>query len=355
MKIRTDIERIVYQYIDENIGIENSQRENFLRFHRNIEYILGLKVGMNDYNNLRGVLALNHLCEQKDLFNNTYSISEYIHSISPRIYVTLHIGCYEEIVCYLIKKEGKVCIPVTERVYNHEIKHYVRNLENKRIKPSQLVFVNIESSMGLRQIIRYAQNGYSLLCYIDGNSGVGGMSRNDSKLERIPFFNTIIHVRKGVEYLSKILNAEVVPIYSYIEDVSYNLQVVVMPPVVVNSNSSITKEIWYIFSRIIWKYFLQWEAWLYVDEFIDQDSDDTIIQLRGYMLNENRYNPLVKLGVYYYYDRYTNSLVKVSRKLFELLTNMKHVSINTYAELKEYIPKETLLNDLLNKKIIIKK
>lgn len=354
MEIRTDIKGIIYQYIGENIGIENSQRENFLRFQRNIEYIFGLKVGMNEYNNLRGVLALNHLYEQKELSDNIYYITEYVHSKDSRIYVTLHIGCYEGIAIYLIKKGEKVCIPVTERVYKDEIKHYNSNLEKKGIKPSQLIFVNIESSIGLRQIIRYVQNGYSLLCYIDGNSGIGGMSRNDSKLERIHFFNTTIHVRKGIEYLSKILDMEVVPIYSYIEDVSFKSQIVIMPPIDKNSKHSITENMWYLFSRIIWKYFLQWEAWLYVDEFIDQDSDYPI-QLSGYMLNEDRYIPLVKSGVYYYYDKHTNSLVKVSKKLFRLLSNMKKSSIRTYAELKEYIPKETLINDLFNKKIIIKK
>ena len=348
MEIIKDIESILYQYEDETIRIEDPLMENFLRFQRNIEYILGLKVDMNDYNKLRGILNLNHLCEQKNLLDNKYYITEYCHSTSPHIYVTLHIGCYEEIVNYLLKKDGRICIPVTERVYQHEINHYISNLKKKRITHNQLVFVNIESNIGLRKIIRYIQNGYNLLCYIDGNSGVGGMCRNDTKLEIIKFFNTTIHVRKGIEYISKKLNMEIVPIYSYIEDVTFNLQIVVMPPIAAKLNTSITKNIWYIFSRIIWKYFLQWEAWLYVDEFIVQNTPSIT---QSYIINENRYRPLIKDGVYYYYDKNNNNLVKVSERLFELLSNINNLTIKTYSELKEYIPKETLLNDLLTKKI----
>lgn len=353
MEIRKDIKDLVNQYADVSIGIEDSQRENFLRFQRNIEYVFGLKVGMFEYNKLRGVLALNHLCEQKRILDSAFRVTEYVHSAFPRIYVTLHLGCYEEIANYIIKKEGKVCVPVTERVYLHETKHYNASLVQRGLTSSQLVFVNIEKSTGILEIMRYAQDGYSLLCYIDGNSGIGGMARNDSKLERIFFFNTTIHVRKGIEFLARILNREVMPIISFIEDVSYQPHIILMPPIQKTSEYSLTDCSWRAFSHIIWKYYWQWEAWLYVDEFIDEDMGG-ISQRSGYVLNANRYLPLIKSGVCYYYDRKTNKLVKVGRKLFELLSNLEKSTITTPAELSDYIPKESLVNDLLTKKIIIK-
>lgn len=353
MKIRTDIKNIINQYADVYIGMEDSQRENFLRFQRNVEYVLGLKVGMREYNKLRGVLALNHLCEQKVIMDSIFHVTEYLPSTSPRIYVTLHLGCYEEIVGYLIRKEEKLCIPVTERVYLQETKHYNANLGQRGLSSSQLVFINIETSTGLRQMIRYAQAGYSILCYIDGNSGVGGMGRNDSKLDRVNFFNTTIHVRKGIEYLARILNRDVVPINSYIEDISYQPHIVLMPSIEKTSERSLTDSLWCAFSHVIWKYYWQWEAWLYVDEFIDESKDKTFLQ-SGYVFNANRYIPLIKSGVYYYYDRQTNKLVKIGKKLFGLLSNLGKSTISTPAELTEYIPKESLVNDLLTKKIIIK-
>ena len=353
MKIRTDIKDIINQYANVSIGIEDPQRENFLRFQRNVEYVLGLKVDIREYNKLRGVLALNHLCEQKSKMDCIFHITEYMPPTSSRIYIALHLGCYEEIVNYLIKKEGQVCIPVTERVYLEETKHYNVNLRQRGLTSSRLVFVNIETNTGLRQMIRYVQDGYCLLCYIDGNSGIGGMARKDSKLERINFFNTTIHVRRGIEYLSRILNREVTPIISYIEDINYQPHIDLMPPVKITPESSLTNRLWHVFAHAIWKYYWQWEAWLYIDEFIDEGTYKTF-QHHGYVLNANRFLPVVKSGVCYYYDRRNNKLVKVGRKLFKLLNNLGKSAINTHDELTRYIPKETLLDDLLTMKLIIK-
>lgn len=353
MEIRTDIKDFVFKYADVKIGIEHVQRENYLRFQRNIEYILGLKVGMIEYNKLCGVLSLNHMWEQMFVDKNIVHMSETSKSMSPRFYVTLHLGCYEEIACYLIHKEGKICVPVTERVYKQEIEHYNVKLRNRGINPSRLIMVNIESNTGLMQMIRYAQAGYSLLCYIDGNSGIGGMTRNDSKLEIVHFFNTTIHVRKGIEYMAKVLKSEVIPIYTYIEDISYQSKIIFMPPIEKNPNYSLTESLWQNFLHVIWKHFWQWEAWLYVDEFIAQTSSKEIVQSR-YIFNTDRYHPLIKSGKYYYYDRKMNNLVKVGKRLFSLLSDIEKKSISSYSELIDYIPKKTLVDDILTKEMIIK-
>ena len=234
-----------------------------------------------------------------------------------------------------------------------QITKYNTNLGKRGIKLSQLVFVNIESNTGLRQMIRYAQAGYSLLCYIDGNSGIGGMTRSDSKLERIHFFNTTIHVRKGIEYIVRILNWKVVPIYTYIEDISYQLKIVLMPPIEKIPCHSLTASLWQSFLHVIWNYYWQWEAWLYVDEFIEQSAERESEQSR-YMLNTDRYLPLIKSGICYYYDRKTNNLVKVGKRLFRLLSDLEQSSISSYSELIKYIPNETLVNDILTKKLIIR-
>lgn len=351
MEIRTDIKNILCQYANAEISIDDAQRENFLRFQRNIEKVLGLKVDIHDFNRLRGILAFNHLCEEESNLGNTFHLTEYAHSIAPRIYITVHLGCYEEIACHLIRKEGKICVPVTERVYIQETKHYNLNIRKRNIKSSQLVFVNIETNTGLRQLIQYAQAGYSLLCYIDGNSGIGGMTRNDAKLERIPFFNTTLHVRKGVEYLAKILKGDVVPIYSCIDDTNYQPHIVILPPIQCTSNHSFTESIWNVLKSIIWKYYWQWEAWLYVDEFIENTPIKKSRQ-SGYILNKERYFPLIKSGIFHYYDKETNTLIKVGKKLFLLLNNLDKSSIITRENLIEYITKETLVEDLLSKKLI---
>lgn len=58
MEIRTDIKKIISQYANASVSIEDPERENFLRFQRNVEYVFGLKVGTHEYNKLHGVLTL---------------------------------------------------------------------------------------------------------------------------------------------------------------------------------------------------------------------------------------------------------------------------------------------------------
>lgn len=353
MKVRTDIKNIIYQYADVEIGIDDEQRENFLRFQRNVEKVFGLKVDEHEYNKLRGILAFNHLCEEMSALGDTFQITEYEPSTYPCIYTTIHLGCYEEIACYLIRGKGKICVPVTERVYKQETKHYHINLGKRNISSSQLAFVNIETNNGLRQLIRYAQAGYSILCYMDGNSGIGGMTRSDSKLKRMPFFNTTLHVRKGIEFLAKFLKWNVIPIYSYIDDISYQPHITLMPPIQCTTNHSLTESLWNAFTPVIWKYYWQWEAWLYVDEFMEQPCKDKVQGL-GYILNRERYLPIVKSGIHHYYDKETNRLVKLGSKLAQLLNNLDKSSITTHEDLIEYITKETLVEDLLSKEVIIK-
>lgn len=89
MEIRTDIKKIIFQYADIEIGMEHEQREKYLRFQRNVEKIFGLKVGMDEYNKLCGVLALNHTCEQNLMMDNTFHVTEYQPSMSP-VFILLY-------------------------------------------------------------------------------------------------------------------------------------------------------------------------------------------------------------------------------------------------------------------------
>lgn len=347
-----DIEKIINQFAGETIDIRNPQRENMLRFQRNIEYVLGLKVEPKDFNKYRGYLALNHYCEKQLQFDKKMAVKQYANHASPCIYTALHLGCYEEVVSYLLEGGGKICIPVTNRVYKGKTVSYYDGLRIRGINPSNLIFVDVESSLGFWEMIHYAKEGYSLLCYIDGNSGIGGMNRNDTKLERIQFFNTRLHVRKGIEYLARLLGRDVVPIYSFIEEYEHKPWIAVMPPVRATKDESITKCMWDVFRNVIWQNFLQWEAWLYIDAFLDVDSVTTD-SVKGYALNTSRYSPIVKSGNYYFYDKFTNQLVKVSERLFELLCSIENQQISNLQQLEKIIPKSSLLNDLTEKKILI--
>lgn len=112
-----------------------------------------------------------------------------------------------------------MCIPVTQRVYDTQKDSFEQSLSDLVDDRTNLVFVNVEKRSGLISLFKYVRFGYSLLVYLDGNSGIGGMSRDDEKLEDFHFFHETIKIRKGVQFLADKLSLDVMPVLATLGDV----------------------------------------------------------------------------------------------------------------------------------------
>ena len=351
-----NIYTIISRYKSESIYEDHPQRENLLRFQNNVRRIFGLKITEDPFLRLLGIKDLNKDClSERDILASTKKIGN-LNISSQCIFVTMHLGCYHLIGLYLASRGIRFCIPVTHRVFTEQILDYQKSWESLNLSYSieNIKFVDVENKMGLMELIHYIKEGYSLLCYIDGNSGVGGMGRKDEKLLKISFFNTCICVRRGIEFLANKYNLGIIPLYSYIDEV-LNISVInILPMIQIYKEKSNISKIWSFFYLPVCRYFDQWEALEYIDEYLSNQSKDKI-EGNGYHFNNLRYAPIIKLDKCYFYDREQDVLIKTSHPLYKILLEMMSSErILSLSEIKQIIINESLINDLFKFQLLIK-
>jgi hypothetical protein len=349
-----NIYTIISKYDSEEINVDHVQRENLLRYQNNIRRVFGLKINERPFLRLLGIKELNRRSLlEAEILASTRIIGN-LNFSSQCIFVTLHLGCYHLIGTYLSSIGMKFCVPVTHRVFTEQVSNYQRSFKSLGVLSSieNIKFIDVENRIGLFEIIRYIKEGYSLLCYIDGNSGIGGMGRNDGKLLKIKFFNTYICARRGVEFLSTKYHLDIVPLYSYIDEI-LNVSVInILPKIQINENE--TGKIWHAFYMPIFRYFDQWEAFQYIDEYLS-DGRKYDIEGNGYYFNNIRYAPVIKSDRCYFYDRKQNVLVKTSHVLYNILFGMMSSrTVLSLKDIKKIIPKKSLMHDLLEFQLLIK-
>lgn len=86
------------------------------------------------------------------------------------VLVTFHYGQYRLIPLSLLAMGYRVCILVSRDVYTDQVEYYRWHLPSEWF--ANLVFVIAEDSRLFFQISRYRRDGYILICYADGASGV---------------------------------------------------------------------------------------------------------------------------------------------------------------------------------------
>lgn len=325
------------KYIGVSTNYSHPIRELFLRFQSNIQHYLGLKVDETDFIELMKVKHYNSTYLKKEYDLPSIEISSALPT-RPSIFVTIHLGCYILTAVCLIKSGVKLCIPVTHRVFTEQVHKY--ELKFNSTDPhhiySSIKFVDVESSRGLVQLIRYIKANYSILFYIDGNSGIGGMERKDNKLIEVPFFNNSIFVRKGIGYLSNKLRLNIYPIYTaFLENI--NSQVVYLLPEIPytpnQTDSDITNIVWNRFKKPIYSHFEQWEPWLYADSYYNQVSTN-ISDNNSYRYDRDHFKPIIKDNNWLLYASRLNKFIKLNELTF--------LTIVKFYEDTSFINSETL-------------
>lgn len=310
----------IYSNIDSNYS--HPKREDYLRFCANIKHFLGLKISPNEFISLGRTRHLNRQLLEEGIKNTTVNIDGLDLPNNPTIFVTLHLGCYNIIPLYLLSSGIKLCIPVTQRVYDEQISLYERTYAKFiRHNNVDLKFVNVETSSGFINLLRSVKNGYSLLIYIDGNSGIGGMERKDNKLMRLNFFNNPIFIRKGIGFLSIKLKLNIIPVYTYLTENLKKNNMVFMSSfshLKFENEEQIIETLWNIFKEPIFHNIGQWEPWLYADSYYVQSESSAKIE-NHYTFNSERFSPIINNNNFYFYDNVLNKLIKMSESTFKFL------------------------------------
>lgn len=299
--------------------LNHVQRENYLLFCSNIKRCVG-KEGTVDM--FKRLFFAEHVGDMYDACHAPIMTCKNgnVEVGTPCIFATMHYGPYKAIGRYLLSRGISLCVPVTQKVYDTQKDSFEQSLSDLVDDRTNLVFVNVEKRSGLISLFKYVRFGYSLLIYLDGNSGIGGMSRDDEKLEDFHFFHETIKIRKGVQFLSDKLSLDVKPILATLGDVCNKEPYIELFPTI-SSRECRIRNMWSFFCEYMKNDIVQWEGWCYVNSFFKYKHNEVKVTTSSEPIkrfNSERYD-FVITDTLYLYDKANSTKVKLSKGLFDLL------------------------------------
>lgn len=204
---------------------------------------------------------------------------EFEQDPQPKIYCTFHLGSYRAIIGHLARFGKHFTLAVDENVFNEqaeEIKATVKRINQFFGTQSHFEIMHVEKFDAALQIYQQLRKGQSLVLFMDGNTGSGGVFRQDDKMQLIDFFGKKIFARRGIAGISLLSKVPIVPVISFREtqtDVVLHFFDPILPPNVVNESekfiSNTTQYLFDLLEEKIKMYPLQWEGWLYVHKYLD--------------------------------------------------------------------------------------
>lgn len=342
---------------DVDTNYKNSERETFLRFCANYKLCTDHKANKKMFQEL---FIAEHIGNMS-VKNNMSFTKEMKPSSQPCVYVAMHLGAYKVLPKLIFANNINICIPVTNDIWEKQERTYIE--EGKQINSKTKVeIINIETRQGLFKLIKHIKSGFSVFMFLDGNSGIGGMRRDDDKLLDYIFMKRKIKIRKGVDFFYCKMKMPVIPVVSYLSFDKMNITTSI--EVLYNhtykytgeNGMSIANDLWDLFVSYIEKYPSQWEGWCYIDAFYkykESKETDGMTNKNCLRFNKDRYEFLIIGNMNYLYDSINNTKIKLSNGLFRYF---KYLSETGYRvsrqEFLDCLQKENLIHDIIKFQIL---
>jgi len=280
----------------------------------------------------------------------------------PRIFCTFHMGSYRLMNLVLAYHNINFALVISKKTLGEQKESYMqsyRDQKNKYGTTGSFEFIEAENPTSIISMIRMLKSGKSLLFYIDGNTGVGGVGKTDENMLSINFLNNPFFARKGISFLSHKCNVSIINCFTIVNDKKSDVTSVFNTPIVPDRTQDVseyslvtTQKIYDEFSEILRKYPEQWEGWMYVNRYLDIDSFTdkepgfAVHHSIEYTFNEERYKPFTFKLEKYLFDFVTYNTYPVSAELIDIL-----ISNHTF-KLDDQILNEDTYSFLINKKIL---
>jgi KDO2-lipid IV(A) lauroyltransferase len=213
------------------------------------------------------------------------NILEQARQGTPFIFCTFHLGSYRMMNPFLasqnipfslitdtnfIRNQGGEVSRLFERTH--------AELHKQGIKTVPVEILDAEKPQIVLQAARKIKAGTSLVFYIDGNTGVGGILHDKDKLVPLKLFGQKIYVRKGVSFISHFTKIPIVPVLCF-RTGWLGRQLHFLDPIYPSADierevwcTSATKKLFGIFEKYLEQYPEQWEGWFYINKFVDLPS-----------------------------------------------------------------------------------
>lgn len=196
----------------------------------------------------------------------------------PVLFCTFHYGSYGLINGLLASRGIDFALPVSSQIFQQLKPRYDRNMQLLQAQSpaalGQMQLLDAEASTLLLQLRRKVKAGHSLLFYLDGNAGVGGMQSSNENMTQIRWFHHAIQSRIGLSFISHFLQIPIVPVLCYRRGLLQNTLYFgesLQPQqqaATADVHQQVTQQLFDFLAIFVEKDPSQWEAWMYLHRFI---------------------------------------------------------------------------------------
>ncbi|MEM1134443.1 MAG: hypothetical protein AAGI07_01295 [Bacteroidota bacterium] len=294
--------------------------------------------------------------------NNTYD---------PAIFCTYHLGSYRAIIGALASKGKDFVLLVDKKTYEEQREKVIDNVALIHDHFKENAFFELEDAeqydIAIR-LIKHIKAGRSIVAYLDGNTGVGGIYKKDPQLLKLNFLKQPVLSRKGISTLSYATKTPIIPVISYYEKKEKAPTLAFYDLIDPNKWTqdkdsfclSITSKLYEILENNLIKYYDQWEGWIYVHKYLDweivrtrHNSDhvpkESITECQ-LVFNKDKYALFKMDDACFLLNRRSYESFQLESTLFEFLDNNPVVTKEII--LKNGLP-EILLQRLISKHIYL--
>jgi lauroyl/myristoyl acyltransferase len=267
----------------------------------------------------------------------------------PAIFCTFHVGSYRLINHAIISRSLNYILPVESKIYLEQTTRYMENLISCRSyfkSNSQFMVVNAEESTAALTMARKARSGWSLLTYIDGNTGVQGSGRRDSKMLRVSLLGKAIYARKGIAFLSHFLKLPIIPVTCEITgpmERTLTFHEKIEPSHGSDDRDAYcqmaTEKLYSVLGAYLKKSPSQWLGWMELQKYIDMDGleankdvrEQDVVDLSGahkmignmLVFNHERYGFIVQDEQPVLLDKDTYKLLSLPKNISNILESCR--------------------------------
>ncbi|WP_143304663.1 lysophospholipid acyltransferase family protein [Chitinophaga vietnamensis] len=202
---------------------------------------------------------------------------EEIKTQLPAIFVSFHLGSFRSALAFLVKYHLDVVLIIDPLPYNTQKDTIIAQYEAMKQSfgsSSDLVIYPADKQDLSVQLLDKIGKQYSVLAFVDGNTGFNG-AFNQKKSLKLPFLGQEIAIRKGLAMLAYYAGRPVIPMLSFYDD-QLKPRWKVFDPIIPDRTKGADdfsrdclQKLFAILEGALKQYYAQWEGWIYLHKFMD--------------------------------------------------------------------------------------
>lgn len=251
----------------------------------------------------------------------------------PGIFVSFHLGSFRSALAFLVKANIDVVLIIDPLPYEMQKDGIIEQYEKVKAffnSTSDLIIFPADKKDLSIQILAKTKKNYSVLAFIDGNTGFNGVF-NQKNTVKVDFLGQKVSFRRGLAMLSYYTKCPMYPMISHYDSEfkpRWDVYDAILPskdesPMVYSERAII--ELFGTFEKALKKYPDQWEGWLYLHKFLDLTAPDNedCYDAKDVLVPNNSVGLFSYDDMYYVFNKENYKIVEVDQETFKKMANQE--------------------------------